>query len=92
MESCSSRGLLHSFETFLGGLLSFLRLIGVVHGGLETASNVVRVLVGIVPASRAKVARIEDLRNHYHDVNQEKGVINSHRDYVAWTPQKYWDC
>ena len=62
------------------------------HSRLKTAGNVVRVLVGIVPASRAKVARIEDLRNHYHDVNQEKGVINSHRDYVAWTPQKYWDC
>lgn len=49
MASCSSMNFLHSIETLLGRLLSLLRVVGVVDGGLQTSSDVVRVLVSIGP-------------------------------------------
>jgi hypothetical protein len=53
--------LLHSLEALLGGLLSILRVVGVIDGGLETASDVVGVLVALRLASLFEVARIKDL-------------------------------
>ncbi len=41
-------------------LLSLLRGLGIVHGGLETADDIVWVLVIIATASGAEVARIEN--------------------------------
>lgn len=53
--------LLHSLEALLGGLLSLLRVVGVVDGGLETASDVVGVLVTFRLASLFEVAGVENL-------------------------------
>ena len=52
---------LHSLKALLGGLLSFLGVIGVVYGGLEPASNIVRILVALRLANRFEVARIKNL-------------------------------
>lgn len=61
MMSCSCTNLLHSLEALLGGLLGLLRTVGVVDGGLETASDVVGVLVTLRFASLLEVARVENL-------------------------------
>lgn len=53
--------LLHSLEALLGGLLGLLRVVGVVDGGLQTASDVVGVLVTLRLASLLEVARVENL-------------------------------
>jgi hypothetical protein len=61
METCSSTKLLHSLETLLGGLLRLLGVVGVVNGGLETASDVIGVLVTLALASRLEFAGVKDL-------------------------------
>jgi hypothetical protein len=53
--------LLHSLKALLGGLLSFLRVVGVVDGGLQTASDIVGVLVTLRLASLLEVAGVENL-------------------------------
>jgi hypothetical protein len=52
---------LHSLEALLGGLLCLLRIVGVVDGGLKTASDVIGVLVTRRLAGLLEVARVEDL-------------------------------
>lgn len=53
--------LLHSLEALLGGLLSILRVVWVIDGGLQTASNVVGVLVTLILASGLEVAGVKNL-------------------------------
>jgi hypothetical protein len=53
--------LLHSLKALLGGLLSLLRVVGVVDGGLQTASDIVGVLVTLRLASLLEVAGVENL-------------------------------
>lgn len=53
--------LLHSLKALLSGLLSLLRVVAVVDGSLETASDVVGVLVSLRLAGLLEVARIENL-------------------------------
>ena len=59
--------LLHSLEALLGRLLSLLRIVGVVNGGLETASDVVGVLVTLGLPSLLEVARVENLYNQSYE-------------------------
>jgi hypothetical protein len=61
LETRTRTKLLHSLEALLGGLLSLLGVIGVVNGGLQTASDVIGVLVALALARRLKVARVKDL-------------------------------
>jgi hypothetical protein len=53
--------LLHPLKALFGRLLGLLGVVGVVDGGLETAGDVVRVLVSLIAASRLEVARVENL-------------------------------
>jgi hypothetical protein len=53
--------LLHSLKALLGGLLSLLRVVRVVDGGLQTASDIVGVLVTLRLASLLEVAGVENL-------------------------------
>lgn len=55
------RDLLHALETLFGRLLSLLRVVGVVDGGLEASSDVVGVLIGIVFASGIEVTILKNL-------------------------------
>ena len=61
LETCTSTKLLHSLETLLGGLLRLLGVVGAVNGGLQTASDVVGVLVALALARRLEVARVKAL-------------------------------
>lgn len=90
-EACSSAKLLHSLEALLSGLLSLLRIVGVVDGGLETASDVVGILVALALASRLEVAGVEDL---WRSENSCKGGITYSipRGCAVWTPQRCWGC
>ena len=52
---------LHSLKALFGRLLGLFGGVRVVNGGLETASDVVGILITLIAASGLKVARVENL-------------------------------
>ncbi len=53
--------LLHSLQTFFGRLLGLLGVVGVVDGSLQTASDIIGILVALVLASRLEITRVKNL-------------------------------